>query len=713
VVWNGTHERFRAPWSQVLAGFATTAAAATAAWVLAPALGYLSLLLFLIPTIAWAYLFGTIGGLASTAVILPLSLFAHVQPGPFGAPALGFVFWGFCAAVGSFSGYAFSRAAADRSLKEEIHQLRRSLHGSQKEFTTLIHRLPIPYLRVDPSGIVRTCNAMAEQVLGVAFGTLKGTPLSAFLSSHVALDDTGLVRFLTGDTLELLTIHGDTTPIEWRSEVIKDGKGRIAGFALFGADRADIRRLEREVMEAAVHAENEAGDRRAFVHAVRDEIGGYAKRVAALSGGLAWEEGAKAHGASRISAVAADLSETLRSLAEMFEPERGPQLREDGFELRSTLEESARAFVESYRLGVLEYDHAISEDVPSFVWGDQSRLRRALNHAFFYVVESMRAGRIYLEARCETSGASESVLRVHFSASDPTQALFAPASAIDRIPETVAERIRLHGVPFAAMVHLVEQLGGEVSVFASKDISTLTLEFPFRVISRPDALPRAGRRRVKVALHGDPGGLAEALQRIGYVVTLAGNPYEEMDNVELVVVNVHEHREHNARGMGENFRIAVGDDGPNRQADYLAGGFDAYVRSGSNPDQIAAEIDDVYWNQSPTRSSVPADLEKLELKTTVSERVLRIFVQDMPGKMEGLERAMRGRDLGEAAALLHSIADYVSVTRMRVIANRCADLEKAARQNRYIDLISELPDLKRLIEKLLDNIRDVLKSPAG
>ncbi|MBV9285669.1 MAG: response regulator [Acidimicrobiia bacterium] len=407
----------------------------------------------------------------------------------------------------------------------------------------------------------------------------------------------------------------------------------------------------------------------------------------------------------------------------------------------------------------LELSTVVEPGVPDTVRGDPGRVRQVLLNLLSNAVKFTEAGRVTVHLSCLARDSETDEVTVGFEVTDTgigiapedQERLFESFSQADA---STTRRYGGTGLGLAISKQLVELMQGSMGVDSEVGTGT-TFWFTVRLAPAAGPLesvedgdsgpgtedagaPRKGARILVVEDNAINQQVATGmLQRLGYVVDLAGNGREALDAVasttysavlmdcQMPVMDGDEataeirRREAGTTHVPIIAMTASAMSGDEERA--LAAGMDGYVTKPVKLDELGRVLKQ--WLQVDTRGKIDLpdggvldaamvdDLQKLLVHGHLDiDDIVERFIAGAPAKLDAIGSAAAAGDADAAMRVAHELAGSSATLGALAFGKRCSFLEASARAGDLATIAETIPAVRQDFDEVRAALRNAFSA---
>ncbi len=355
-------------------------------------------------------------------------------------------------------------------LARKIERMARALQNVEASYRGIVEDQVDLICRYRTDGRLTFVNGAYARAFGLKRNELVGSPFPFF-------DDVAAVSG-TPSTLEreLDLASGGRTWLQWTQRAIKDSFGEIVEYQAVGHDVSSRREAESALLRAKKAAENADKAKSEFLtmvsHEIRTPINGVIGFARLLSDTQL--TATQREHVAMIHSSGMALEKLIGDILDLSKIEAGKvEIEHVAFSPQKCAEEVCGFFADQARSAALKLDFRLDPGVPTFVNGDENRVRQILINLMGNALKFTERGSITLQLSCSRGEPSEGgalrVARLFFAVSDTGVGI--PAEKIDSLFQPFTQldasaRRRRDGTGLGLLIskRLCELMGGTISV---------------------------------------------------------------------------------------------------------------------------------------------------------------------------------------------------------------------------------------------------------
>lgn len=391
----------------------------------------------------------------------------------------------------------------------ERRQATEQLRDSQAQLSLLADNATDAVFRLDLDGRCKYASPSARSLLGISPRALIG----ANLLDRFHSDDQGLVRetfaaLTAGDEerrrvafrSELLSEPGHFVWLEANCGLVRDEATGVPHEIIASLRNIDeTKALEAELRDARARAERAAEAKSAFLanmsHEIRTPMNGVIGFTQLL---LDSDLGAEQRQQAEMIADSGQaMMRLLNDILDISKIEAGQmQIVREPVDLRHKLNSAVRLLHPLAASKNIELGLAVADDVPSWIVGDQLRLRQIILNLAGNAVKFTERGSVRVDASVDRSGAAP---RLHIDISDtgigiPDDRLAMIFEQFTQADETTARKYGGTGLGLSISSRLAAMMGGSIAVRSQVGRGTVfSVLLPLQEAEAPRCEDRPGR----------------------------------------------------------------------------------------------------------------------------------------------------------------------------------------------------------------------------
>lgn len=355
-------------------------------------------------------------------------------------------------------------------LARKIERMARALQNVEASYRGIVEDQVDLICRYRVDGRLTFVNGAYARAFGLKRNELVGSPFPFF-------DDVAAVSGTTAILeRELDLASGGRTWLQWTQRAIKDSFGEIVEYQAVGHDVSSRREAESALLRAKKAAENADKAKGEFLtmvsHEIRTPINGVIGFARLLSDTQL--TAAQREHVAMIHSSGMALEKLIGDILDLSKIEAGKvEIEHVAFSPQKCAEEVCGFFADQARSAALKLDFRLDPGVPTFVNGDENRVRQILINLMGNALKFTERGSITLQLSCSRGEPSEGgalrVARLFFAVSDTGVGI--PAEKLDSLFQPFTQldasaRRRRDGTGLGLLIskRLCELMGGTISV---------------------------------------------------------------------------------------------------------------------------------------------------------------------------------------------------------------------------------------------------------
>lgn len=366
-------------------------------------------------------------------------------------------------------------------LTEAFHAMTRGLREStvSKEYLDRVLESMADSVVVCDSDLrIRSVNAAGERLLSLPAAELIGTPFASLVAESDrgtfdrCIGILGVSDWLDGTEVSVVRPDGSEVSVRLAGAVLRESDDSVGGYVLSGADISEWKRVERELREAKLAAEEGTRAKSAFLATMSHEIRtpmtavlGFAENL--LDPDLTDE--AREDAVRTIQSNGQHLVELINSILDLSKIEAG-RLEVERLPVAPAviLESCCDLMAVPARAKGLEIDLAYVNDLPGTIQSDPTRLRQVLLNLIGNAVKFTESGTVQVRAylhdgRGPRGGPLLDILIKDSGIGMTREQIAAVFSPFTQADGSMARRFGGTGLGLTISRQLARLLGGDIS----------------------------------------------------------------------------------------------------------------------------------------------------------------------------------------------------------------------------------------------------------
>lgn len=609
-----------------------------------------------------------------------------------------------------------------------------ALRRSEEKYRSVIENMGMGMLEVDIDGTITWANMRLCELSGYSLEELQGKNAVSLLIDSESLrivDEQARLRKKGASGVYEVKIRKKDGTGAWMlisGRPLLDEQGTVTGSLGIYLDITGQKNTEYSLREAKIKAESSARAKELFLanmsHEIRTPMNAIIGMASLLEAGSDNSEQQKYVEVIRVSAT--NLLAIINDILDFSKIESGKfTLEENDFELDRLIDLMVHSLEFKTKEKSIALQYFVDPEIPRVLRGDRLRLNQVLLNLLNNAVKFTHRGSVSVSCRLVTM--YENSCRIRFSVED-TGIGIAPENVAKIFDSFTQENEKISGayggtgLGLAICKQLIELMGGEIRVESRKDEGSC---FSFELqMEKGEALPEEKKPSLPVWQENYAKGknillvednrinqfLAKTmLQRWEANTDIAGSGEEAIEllkknKYDLILMDIQ------MPGMGgiaatqvirTELRLrtpiialtanAIKGD----REKYLAAGMNNYLSKPFEQNELQRTLNEylqpsIFTRQGNTSAplySLDRLNEMAEGDTSFVDKMIALYLEQMPIILADLEKASREKDLQEIAAVAHKVKSSAQVLGMMGVLKNSRQVEELAREGKETDLV--------------------------
>jgi PAS domain S-box-containing protein len=369
---------------------------------------------------------------------------------------------------------------ADKYAQNEIHKESEKTKEMAYWYKSILDATPFPITVTDANMNWTFVNKAVENFLGTKHEEMMGKPCSTWNAHICNTDDCGIACAKRGLKHTFFTHQDESFQVD--VEILKNQAGETAGFIEVVQNITQIEKMANEKAEA--QAANSA--KSAFLAKMSHEIRTPMNAIMGITEMQIQDDTLPLetrNALGRIYSSGDILLKLVNDILDLSKIEAGKlELMPGDYELASLINDVAQLIILQYESKPIEFDLRVNENTPSYLYGDELRIRQVMNNLLSNAFKYTDSGRITLSVFSEPKEGTEVTLV--FQVNDTGQGM-TPEQVkmvfedytrfnLDTNKDTVGT-----GLGMSILKHLIDMMSGTISIESEPGKgSTFTVRLP-------------------------------------------------------------------------------------------------------------------------------------------------------------------------------------------------------------------------------------------
>jgi PAS domain S-box-containing protein len=598
------------------------------------------------------------------------------------------------------------------SLEDEIFQLRLRLHHEQKEFQVMSKAAGILLVKTDQWGAIKYVNRHTEEILGYSQGELLNRVFQNQVIEFHSLDEIQGIATLETESYRTLDAKGNEINVEWTLQPLHEAQD----FLILGKSRHDLHKLEHEFIQATLKAQKLKDIRNGFLEEVQSRYAPLISDLGYTSRKLYLDHPEDPE-IQELGKISSELDIQMKQISDFLHLELTNNLTERSFSLTELFKSVWYARPQDQ--GGYSFVLIRKDNLPEKIFGDPEKTKLLFLYLLRSLTDVERLRHVELtvsSSNTDKPGITE--LRIDGSLKGEIDPDFWIMHQIQWDDSALSTFREMNLLLFQT---LCRQLHGRFELHEETDSFTLTMPFRFEAVPVQENTLKVVIFEHQELFHSSAYQLLDErdfdLSSAQNMETLNVQGIPDLIFLDLNMLAVHWKKLlHDIRDGKYSFLPKsvpiIGFEGDELRISEGTRGLDYYIAGSLTRENISFILNnkDRIRNRHNLLMDKPGDFKLFDLGDDISTSVLTIFLHDIPIKMLEIENAFNDNRKDAIPDLIHSMTNYVSVTRVHSAVQDARKLERLANLRQFSRLKEEYLKYRPNLEKLIEGIQDIVLS---